>query len=187
MRTSPLTFLLVQKCLCVSISRGKPLLYFLLNIGYPLRPSRRVPSSSSSVRPSVASSVPASVRPVARLIITCMTSRSIRRMRKEIYPKTLDKHILEPSPPATRRFLFSCVRVFRSLRALVTYTRQVSTHVHCVLLFSAGKHTPRYDKQSATQSQPSAAGAAGGNLTKTLFPGSFSQSLVSRSSKFFVE
>ena len=27
-------FLLVQKCLCVSISRGKPSIYSLLNIGY---------------------------------------------------------------------------------------------------------------------------------------------------------
>ena len=27
-------FLLVQKCLCVSISRGEPSIYFLLNIAY---------------------------------------------------------------------------------------------------------------------------------------------------------
>ena len=44
MHTGLLICLLVQKCLCVSISRGKPSIYFLLNIGYPLRPSRRVPS-----------------------------------------------------------------------------------------------------------------------------------------------
>ena len=74
MRTGSLICLLVRKCLCVSISRGKPSIYFLLNIGYPLRPSRRAPSSSSvrpsrcpsrrrrpsSVRPSVPSSVPSS-------------------------------------------------------------------------------------------------------------------------------
>ena len=44
MRTISLICLLVQKCLCVPISRGKPSTYFLLNIGYPLRPSRLVPS-----------------------------------------------------------------------------------------------------------------------------------------------
>ena len=33
MRTSSLICLLVRKCLCVSISRGKPSVYFLLNIG----------------------------------------------------------------------------------------------------------------------------------------------------------
>ena len=71
MRTGSLICLLVRKCLCVSVSRGKPSIYFSVNIGYPLRPSRRVPScsvmsrrvpssSSSSVRPSVPSSVPSS-------------------------------------------------------------------------------------------------------------------------------
>ena len=33
-RTSSLIILLVRKCLCVSASRGKPSIYFLLNIGY---------------------------------------------------------------------------------------------------------------------------------------------------------
>ena len=32
-RTSSLICLLVWKCLCVSISRGKPSIYFLLNTG----------------------------------------------------------------------------------------------------------------------------------------------------------
>ena len=44
MRTDSLTFWLVRKCLCVSVSRGKPSIYVLVNIGYPLRPPRRVPS-----------------------------------------------------------------------------------------------------------------------------------------------
>ena len=34
MRTGSLICWLVRKCLCVSISRGKPSIYFLLNIGY---------------------------------------------------------------------------------------------------------------------------------------------------------
>ena len=34
MRTDSLFFLLVRKCQCVSISRGKPSIYFLPNIGY---------------------------------------------------------------------------------------------------------------------------------------------------------
>jgi len=34
MRTGSLIILLVQKCLCGSISMGKPSVYFLLNIGY---------------------------------------------------------------------------------------------------------------------------------------------------------
>ena len=34
MRTSSLIILLVWKRQCVSISKGKPLIYFLLNIGY---------------------------------------------------------------------------------------------------------------------------------------------------------
>ena len=34
MRTSSLIILLVQQCLCVSISRGKPSIYSLVNIGY---------------------------------------------------------------------------------------------------------------------------------------------------------
>ena len=34
MRTGSLIYLLVQKCLRVSISRGKPSIYFLLSIGY---------------------------------------------------------------------------------------------------------------------------------------------------------
>ena len=34
MRTGSLICVLVRKCLCVSISRGKPSIYFLLNIGY---------------------------------------------------------------------------------------------------------------------------------------------------------
>ena len=34
MRTGSLIMLLVWKCLCVSISRGKPSMYFLLNIRY---------------------------------------------------------------------------------------------------------------------------------------------------------
>ena len=46
MRTGSLIWLLVRKCLCVSVSRGKASIYFLLNIGYTLRPSRRVPSST---------------------------------------------------------------------------------------------------------------------------------------------
>ena len=36
MRTGSLIMLLVQKCLCVSIARGKPSIYILLNIGYDL-------------------------------------------------------------------------------------------------------------------------------------------------------
>ena len=35
MRTGSLTFLLVRKCLCVSVSMGKPSIYFLMHIGYP--------------------------------------------------------------------------------------------------------------------------------------------------------
>ena len=34
LRTGSLIIPLVQKCLCVSISRGKSSIYFLLNIGY---------------------------------------------------------------------------------------------------------------------------------------------------------
>ena len=34
MRTVSLIILLVRKCLCVSISNGKPSIYFMLNIGY---------------------------------------------------------------------------------------------------------------------------------------------------------
>ena len=34
MRTGSLIFLLIWECLCVSISSGKPSIYFLLNIGY---------------------------------------------------------------------------------------------------------------------------------------------------------
>ena len=91
MRTGSLICLLVRKCLCVSISRGKPSIYFLLNIGYPnrqsvvshrrrrppplsVRPSRR-PSRRrrrSSVRPSMsARRRPSSGRP----------STSVRRRR----------------------------------------------------------------------------------------------------------
>ena len=54
MRTGSLICLRVQKCLCVSSFGGKPSIYFLVNIGYFLRPSRR-PSRRrrpSSVRPS---------------------------------------------------------------------------------------------------------------------------------------
>ena len=72
MRTGSLICLLGRICLCVSIERGKPSVYFLLNIGYPLCPSRRIPSSSSSssssVRPSRRPSCrrPSSVRPSRR-------------------------------------------------------------------------------------------------------------------------
>ena len=81
MRTDSLILLLVQKCLCVSISRGKPSIYFLLNIGYPLRPvvsRRRRPLSvrrpsrrrpSVHVRPSSSSVLCQSVRPVVRPVV----------------------------------------------------------------------------------------------------------------------
>ena len=69
MRTDSLFVLLVRKCLCVSVSRGKPSMYFLLNIGYSLRhvPSCPVvvvvcPSVCPVVRPVVVVR-PLSVRP----------------------------------------------------------------------------------------------------------------------------
>ena len=34
MRTGSLIILLAQKCLCVSILRGNPSIYFLINVGY---------------------------------------------------------------------------------------------------------------------------------------------------------
>ena len=58
----------------MSISRGKLSIYFLLNIGYSLRPSRRVPSCPvvvvlcPSVRPVVLVLRP-SVRPVVRPVV----------------------------------------------------------------------------------------------------------------------
>ena len=88
-------------CACLFFG-GKPSIYFLVNIGYFLRPSvvscrrrRRRPLSVRPVvrpvvvvvrplsvrpRPSRRRRRPLSVRPVVRLIITYMTSRSIRRI-----------------------------------------------------------------------------------------------------------
>ena len=92
--TSSLIRLPFLKCLCVSISVGKPSIYFLLNVGYPLRPSRRVPSSSSSsVRPSRRPSRrrrPFSVRPSTSVVVVRPLSvRPSRRPSRRCRPSSV--------------------------------------------------------------------------------------------------
>ena len=64
MRTGSLICSLVRKCLCLSISRGEPSIYFLPDNGYPHSPSRRVPYC-----PGVVVVFCPSVRRVVRLVV----------------------------------------------------------------------------------------------------------------------
>ena len=100
MRTGSLSFLLVRKRLRVSVSRGEPSIDFLMNIGYTLRPSRRVPSSSSSSdRPSV--------RPVVHPVVV-VRPLSIRPRPSLGLPRVLDD----------LRLLIRLDHLFLSLRCL---------------------------------------------------------------------
>ena len=107
MRTGSLICLLVRKCLCVSVSRGKPSIYFLLNIGYPLRPSRRVPSCPVVVVVVVV--LCPSVRPVVRPVVV-VRPLSVRPRPSVVVVRPLS---VRPSRRPSRRRRPSSVRPSR--------------------------------------------------------------------------
>ena len=97
MHTGSLILLIVQKCLCVSVSTGRPSVYFLLHVGYTLRPSRRRRRRSLSVCPSLRPSHrrrPSSVRSLfvrsrPSVVIRPLSARPSRRPPRRRRPSSV--------------------------------------------------------------------------------------------------
>ena len=119
-RTGSLVCLLVRKCLWVSISRGKPSIYFLLNIGYPLR---RVPSC-----------------PVVVLLLLCPSVRPVIRPVVVVRPLSVRPLSVRPRPSVRRRP--SSVRPSR--RPSIYYLQDVPSQMTTSTVTARRKGDPQH-------------------------------------------